>query len=70
MQYHVVPGNLLAANLTAGSITTALGQTFTLALPTPVITDINARTSNVTPADVQCTNGVIHVLSKVLRPTL
>ena len=69
LQYHVVSGNLLAANLTAGSISTVLGQNFTLALtPAAQITDIRSRVSGVTPADVQCTNGVIHVLNKVLLP--
>lgn len=72
LQYHVIPGNKLAADLSAGSTSTALvGQNFILALtPTVKITDINGRISNVTPANVQCTNGVIHVLDKVLLPTL
>ena len=70
LQYHVVSGNLLAANLVAGSVSTVLGQNFTLALtPAAQITDIRSRVSGVTPADVQCTNGVIHVLNKVLLPT-
>ena len=69
LQYHVVSGNLLAANLVAGSVSTVLGQNFTLALtPAAQITDIRSRVSGVTPADVQCTNGVIHVLNKVLLP--
>ena len=69
LQYHVVSGNLLAANLVAGSVSTVLGQNFTLALtPAAQITDVRSRVSGVTPADVQCTNGVIHVLNKVLLP--
>ncbi|WP_310556131.1 fasciclin domain-containing protein [Flavobacterium sp.] len=70
--YHAIPGNNLAASLTAGSKATALpDQSFILALtPTVRITDVNLRVSNVTPADVQCSNGVIHILDKVLLPTL
>lgn len=71
LQYHVIAGNKLATDLVAGTVTTALTQTFTLALtPTVKITDFNNRMSNVTPANVQCANGVIHILDKVLLPNL
>lgn len=71
LQYHVVsPANVLSNTLTNNqSVTTILGQNFTVNLSPARITDVNARVSNITAVDVQCSNGVIHVLDKVLLPT-
>lgn len=72
LKYHVVTGaNVLAKDIVAGPVNTFLGQTWTIGVTNGVkITDKNARISNVIATDVQCTNGVIHVLDKVLLPTL
>ncbi|GAA4776991.1 MULTISPECIES: fasciclin domain-containing protein [Flavobacterium] len=71
LQYHVVsPANVLSNTLTNNqSVTTILGQNFTVNLSPSRITDVNARVSNITAVDVQCSNGVIHVLDKVLLPS-
>jgi uncharacterized surface protein with fasciclin (FAS1) repeats len=77
LQYHVVNGNVLAATLTNNQIVTTTRpivgtttfQTFTVNLTPTRLTDVRARVSNVTATDVQCSNGVIHVLDKVLLPT-
>jgi uncharacterized surface protein with fasciclin (FAS1) repeats len=57
--------------LTEGQIVATLQtpQTFTVQL-TGKIKDSNNRISTVVATDVQCSNGVIHVLNKVLLPTL
>ena len=70
LQYHVVsPANVLSSTLTNNlSVSTILGQNFTVNLTPARITDVNARVSNITAVDVQCSNGVIHVLDKVLLP--
>lgn len=71
--YHAVPGNILAGSLTEGQVVnTALSpQTFTIQLAGGAkIKDVNNRISNIVATDVQCSNGVIHVLDKVLLPTL
>ncbi|SHJ10325.1 Uncaracterized surface protein containing fasciclin (FAS1) repeats [Flavobacterium terrae] len=70
LQYHVVsPANVLSSTLTNNlSVTTILDQNFTVNLNPARITDVNARVSNITAVDVQCSNGVIHVLDKVLLP--
>ena len=70
LQYHVVsPANVLSSTLTNNlSVTTILDQNFTVNLNPSRITDVNARVSNITAVDVQCSNGVIHVLDKVLLP--
>ncbi|CAH0335970.1 hypothetical protein FVB9288_01641 [Flavobacterium sp. CECT 9288] len=71
LNYHVVNGNILATALTAGTLPTLqTPQTFTVTLTGGAkITDVRNRVANVTATDVQCSNGVIHVLDKVLLPT-
>lgn len=73
LQYHVANGNVLAASLTEGQMVTTLQaqQKFTILLTGGAkIKDVNNRMSNIVATDVQCSNGVIHVLDKVLLPTL
>lgn len=71
LQYHVVNGNILAATLTEGQVVSTLQtpQTFTIQLTGGAkIKDANNRISTIIATDVQCSNGVIHVLDKVLLP--
>ena len=75
LQYHVVsPSNVLAASLTEGQIVTPIltpAQTFTIQLSGGAkIKDANNRISNIIITDVQCSNGVIHAIDKVLLPVL
>ncbi len=75
LQYHVVsPANVLAASLTEGQIVTPIltpAQTFTIQLSGGAkIKDANNRISNIIITDVQCSNGVIHAIDKVLLPVL
>jgi uncharacterized surface protein with fasciclin (FAS1) repeats len=76
LQYHVVGGaNVLAASLTNNQVVTPIltpAQTFTVQLPSsgPQIKDAAGRISKIIATDVQCTNGVVHVLDKVLLPKL
>ena len=75
LQYHVVsPANVLAASLTEGQIVTPIltpAQTFTIQLTGGAkIKDANNRISNIIITDVQCSNGVIHAIDKVLLPIL
>lgn len=73
LQYHVVSGNVLAASLTEGQVVPTLQtpQSFTIELTGGAkIKDANGRMSTITATDVQCANGVIHVINKVLLPTL
>jgi uncharacterized surface protein with fasciclin (FAS1) repeats len=73
LQYHVVsPANVLAASLTEGQVVTPIltpAQTFTIQLTGGAkIKDANNRISNIIITDVQCSNGVIHAIDKVLLP--
>jgi uncharacterized surface protein with fasciclin (FAS1) repeats len=75
LQYHVVsPANVLAASLTEGQIVTPIltpAQTFTIQLSGGAkIKDARNRISNIIITDVQCSNGVIHAVDKVLLPLL
>jgi uncharacterized surface protein with fasciclin (FAS1) repeats len=71
LQYHVVsPANVLSTSLTNNMIVTPLaGGTFTIGLNGGArITDQFQRVTNITATDVQASNGVIHVVDKVLLP--
>ena len=78
LTYHVVPGRLdasaLAQQIQAGGgkavLKTASGGTLTATMsgPNVLITDANGGTAMVTIADVRQSNGVIHVVNKVLLP--
>jgi uncharacterized surface protein with fasciclin (FAS1) repeats len=73
LQYHVVsPANVLAASLTEGQMITPIltpAQTFTIQLSGGAkIKDARNRISNIIITDVQCSNGVIHAIDKVLLP--
>ncbi len=73
LTYHVASGNVLAASLTEGQMITTLQtpQKYTIQLTGGAkIKDANNRISTITATDVQCANGVIHVINKVLLPTL
>lgn len=73
LQYHVANGNVLAANLTEGQkvATLQVPQTFEIQLTGGAKIKDNAnRITNIVATDVQCSNGVIHVVSRVLLPTL
>ena len=71
LKYHVVAGaNVVSTSLTNGQVvSTFAGQNFTIGLTGGAkITDSNGRISNITATDVQCSNGIIHVIDKVLLP--
>ncbi len=74
LQYHVASGNVLAATLTEGQMITPIltpAQKFTIQLAGGAkIKDANGKISTIIITDVQCTNGVIHAIDKVLMPVL
>ncbi len=73
LTYHVVGGaNVTSSDLTDGmSVTTVSGQDFTVDLDgEPKIIDQTGQASTLVLTDVQATNGVIHVLERVIIPSL
>ena len=68
LTYHVVNGRLLEADIpTATPIVTLQGDTFT-ASSAPAIADQRSRTAGIVATDVLASNGVIHVIDKVVLP--
>lgn len=68
LTYHVVPGLVLKASVPVNTpIKTVEGETFTVS-PALVITDQRGRQANIVATDVLASNGVIHVLDKVILP--
>jgi uncharacterized surface protein with fasciclin (FAS1) repeats len=68
LTYHVVPKLVLKAQVPVGSaITTVQGESFTVNAAL-AITDQRARSAKITGTDVLASNGVIHVIDKVILP--
>jgi transforming growth factor-beta-induced protein len=70
LTYHVLPEQVLAANIPFGTpVATVEGQTITInAGPPLTITDSTTTPAPIVATDVRASNGVIHVISKVLIP--
>jgi uncharacterized surface protein with fasciclin (FAS1) repeats len=71
LTYHVLPGKVQKAQVPVGkAITTLQGGIFKVDTVGAdlVITDGRNRTSKITATDIPATNGVIHVIDKVLLP--
>jgi transforming growth factor-beta-induced protein len=77
LTYHVLPTNESAAELVAGGTTQATLYSLTPGTPTTLavdtasgvkLTDAALNQASVTRADVAASNGVIHVIDKVLVP--
>lgn len=71
LTYHVVPARVFSTNLANGPVTTAQGSDVTVAVGTGVtVTGAGngGAASNVVAADVITTNGVVHVIDRVLLP--
>jgi uncharacterized surface protein with fasciclin (FAS1) repeats len=77
LQYHVTAaGNVLSSTLTNGQVVSMITDpaqdiTLDLSAPTsPKITDTSSSQAGIITVDVQCENGVIHAVDKVLQPVL
>lgn len=64
LEYHVVEGEVLSADIEAGEIVAISGE------PLDVTTngDVQINTATVVQADVEASNGVIHAIDEVLIP--
>ena len=70
LTYHVVPARVLKAQVPVGTpITSLQGDSFTIDA-TLSITDQAGRTASIVATDVLASNGVIHVIDKVILPRL
>lgn len=70
LKYHVVGSRVLKAEVPIGTpITTLQGEPFTVNSALAII-DRNGRSAKIVATDVLASNGVIHVIDKVILPTL
>lgn len=65
LTYHVVPAKAVSTDLESGDVTTVAGDPVKVTVESGAVTVNNA---NVVQADVMGSNGVIHVIDKVLLP--
>ncbi|MFT3912566.1 MAG: fasciclin domain-containing protein [Anaeromyxobacteraceae bacterium] len=69
LTYHVLAARVLEADVTPGAQpNTVQGENFSISSGF-VVTDKRSRTANITATDVFTSNGVIHVLDKVILPS-
>jgi uncharacterized surface protein with fasciclin (FAS1) repeats len=62
--YHVVPGRVTSSQLKSGNVNTVEGQP----LKVSVDTGVTVNGAKVVQADIPASNGVVHVVDKVLLP--
>jgi uncharacterized surface protein with fasciclin (FAS1) repeats len=64
LTYHVVAGKVMAADVTAGMVTSVQGEDITVATASGVM----VNNANVVTTDIGASNGVIHVIDAVIVP--
>jgi uncharacterized surface protein with fasciclin (FAS1) repeats len=64
LTYHVVPGKIMAADVTSGQVMTVEGQPLTITTGNGVM----VNNANVIKTDIVASNGVIHVIDTVVLP--
>ncbi|HEX3204882.1 MAG TPA: fasciclin domain-containing protein, partial [Propionibacteriaceae bacterium] len=72
LKYHVVPGEVMAADLVNGqALMTVHGSELTVQVTGDQVTLVDAagNSANVITGDVAASNGVIHIIDAVLLPT-
>ncbi len=64
LTYHVVPGKVMSSQVKAGEVKTVQGS------PIKVSTTggVKVNNANVVKVDIECSNGVIHVIDTVILP--
>ena len=65
LTYHVVPGSVLSTSLKSGDVKSVEGSSLKVGVNGSKVTVSGA---NVVKADIKASNGVIHVIDKVLMP--
>jgi uncharacterized surface protein with fasciclin (FAS1) repeats len=65
LTYHVIPAKVMAADVSAGEVATVQGGKVTIKVSDGKVTVDDA---NVVKTDIVASNGVIHVIDKVIMP--
>ena len=70
LTYHVVPGTVMAKDVTPGMVKTVNGANITVTVDNGnvVLTDGQGNKAKVVKTDIVASNGVIHVIDAVLLP--
>ena len=70
LTYHVLPAEVMAADVEAGEVPTVNSASFTVAVDGEevAITDGQGNQANVIETDIDASNGVVHVIDSVLLP--
>jgi uncharacterized surface protein with fasciclin (FAS1) repeats len=66
LNYHVIPGSVTKSQIKAGQIKTLLGDPVTVDVSKEGIVTVN--NAKITQADIQVSNGIIHVVDQVILP--
>lgn len=66
LTYHVVPGKVMSADLAGKTLDAETVQGSTVAID--ATSGVTVDGANVTTADIEATNGVIHVIDAVILP--
>ncbi|MBE7380003.1 MAG: fasciclin domain-containing protein [Leptolyngbya sp. SIO1E4] len=64
LTYHVVPGSIRSTDLSAGSVDSVAE----IPLDIAVSPGVTVNSANVVEADIEASNGIIHVIDQVLLP--
>ena len=64
LTYHVVPGSVRSTDLSSGSVDSVAG----IPLEIAVGSGVTVNSSNVVTADIEASNGIIHVVDTVILP--
>lgn len=65
LTYHVVPGEVMAEDVTTGDVSTVEGSSISIDTSSGVVLNESA---NVVTTDVDASNGVIHIIDAVILP--
>lgn len=65
LKYHVIPSKVMAKDVTAGMVGTAQGSSLEIAINGGTVMVDDAK---VISTDIEASNGVIHVIDKVILP--
>ncbi len=65
LDYHVIAGYVLARDLKSGEVTTLQGSALTAAKSS---SDVKVNGALIRQADIETTNGVVHVIDAVIMP--
>ena len=65
LSYHVIPGKVLSADVEDGNSPTVQGEEINVAVAD---TGVKINDANVTTADIEASNGVVHIIDQVVMP--